>query len=256
MALSHTLWWLMLLADTVNLCVQAMGVSSFWQTAAQQTFLSNFESTLHLLWPPSETLWKLLKLLNFNSLFTAWSPWASTGLYTHIFHINCTFFCLFTTPPPFSLPSPVPSASTAPTSPPPPFIVLLPLLHYSLKSLSCVEGPPSSFRNRMTLLPFIKLAYGRDTTQASKWEEKKGKVMWEERKGNFPSTPEAHLRPSLKHGLLLLPFVSSPRVFLKAPSLSIKENFGKGRRLRASKIPRLWGASLEKRVLAMSEVQY
>lgn len=42
MALSHTLRWLMLLADTGNLCVRVMGVSSFWQTAAQHTFQSNF----------------------------------------------------------------------------------------------------------------------------------------------------------------------------------------------------------------------
>lgn len=125
MALSHRLWWLMRLADTVNLCVRMMGASSFWQTAAQHTFLSKFRSTLHLPWPPSETLWKLLKLVNFYSLFTAWSPLASTGLYTHVPYINRTFFV-------FSIPHPpsffylfsVLSASTPLTSSPPPFIIL------------------------------------------------------------------------------------------------------------------------------------
>lgn len=179
------------------------GVSSFWQTAAQHTFLSNFQSTLHLLWPPSKTLWKLLKPVNFYSLFTAWSPLASTGLYTHILHINCTSFFFV-----FSLPSPVLSASTALTSPPPPFIILpTPTSppYYSQIPFLCGRPTFQSSGNWMTPLPFIKLAYGSDNMRLGEWEEKKGKVMWEERKGKFPSTPEAHLRPSLKHGLLLLP---------------------------------------------------
>lgn len=121
MALGHTLWQLMLLADTVNLCVRVMGVLSFWQSPAQHTFLSNFKSTLHLLWPPSETQWKLLKAINFYSLHTAPSPWASTGLYTHILHTYCTIFVLFTL-----LPFPLSSTSFQPPhlSSAAPFIIL------------------------------------------------------------------------------------------------------------------------------------
>lgn len=66
----------------------------------------------------------------------------------------------------------------------------------------------------MTPLPSIKLAYGSDTTQASKWVEKKGKVMWEERKGNFNSwrTPPAFFEAWAS--LPTLCFLS-PRFYLK-----------------------------------------
>lgn len=197
----------MLHADTVNICVRVMGVSSFWHT-----FLKNFQSTLHLLWPP-ETLLKLLKLVNFYSLFTAWSPLASTGLYTHVLHINCTFV----------FPYRIPLLFIPPLSFLPPHL----LLHLLLLSSSfyfpstnsqisfLCSTPPFPFRHVMTPLPFIKLAYTSDTAQTSKWEEKKGKVMWQERKGSLRATPESYLRPSLKHGLLLLPFVSSPPFFFK-----------------------------------------
>lgn len=41
----------------------------------------------------------------------------------------------------------------------------------------------------------------------SRTEEKKGKVMWEAREGNFLSTPIKHTSgPLLKRGLLLLDF--------------------------------------------------
>lgn len=87
---------------------------------------------------------------------------------------------------------------------------------------------PSILRHWMTPLPFIKLACRSDTTQASKREVKKGKMMWKEREGNFLSTPITYFWSSLKRGLLL---VSSTFVSLKELSLSIKENSGKRSRL-------------------------
>lgn len=62
-------------------------------------------------------------------------------------------------------------------------------------------------------------------------EEKKGEVMWEERKGNFPSSPGEHLRPTLKQRLLMLPFVSSPLFFFHNQCLypsSKKSGAGRG----------------------------
>lgn len=209
MAPSHTLRLLMRLADTVNLCVRVMGVSSFWQTAARHTFLSNFESTLHLLWPLSETLWKLLELVNFYSLFTSWCPLAATGLYTHVLHINCTFlFSLY------------------------PLLSFLPpqlLLHLLLLSSSffppplCSEIPflcgraffPSS-ETGWLLYPLSNLHT--EVTPRRPASERRRKGRWCGRRRKVTSLQLLkHLRPSLKHGLPSLPFVSS--LFLKALSL-------------------------------------
>lgn len=46
----NTVWWLMFLADTGNLCVRLIGGSSFWQSAARNFTTSNSGSALHLLW--------------------------------------------------------------------------------------------------------------------------------------------------------------------------------------------------------------
>lgn len=203
----------MLRADTVNLCVRVMGVSSFWQTAAQHTFPSNFQKyTSPAVAFRLKLREQLPKPVNFYSLFTAPSPLTSTGLYTHVLHINCTFFVFSFIASPSFYPSSVLSASTPLTSPPPPspFIVSLYPNHHH---------PSFPFRNRMTPLPFIKLAYASDTAQAGEWGEKKGEVMWEARERSFRSTPEAHLRPSLKPGLLLLPFVSSSLFSLSTVSV-------------------------------------
>lgn len=52
--------------------------------------------------------------------------------------------------------------------------------------------------------------------------EKKGKVMWEEERGELPFN-STHLRSALKRGLLSLAFVSSSSISLKELSSSIKE---------------------------------
>lgn len=228
------------------------GVSSFWQTAAQHTFLSNFQSTLHLLWPPSKTLWKLLKPVNFYSLFTAWSPLASTGLYTHILHINCTSFFLSSLCPPLSFL-------------PPQLLLLLRLLSSSfqppphppttLKSLSCVEGPPFNLRETGWLLyPLSNLH-----TEVTTWgraSERRRKERWCGRRGKGSSLQllKRTSGPLWSTGFSCYPFVSSPLVYLKALSLSIKENSGKGRRLKAVKILRCLTGG--KKVLAMKGVHY
>lgn len=83
----HAVWWQLLLADSVNLCVRVMGVSSFWQTAAQHTFQSNF----HKYTSPSLTSYqKLWKLVNFRNL--ARSSGLSTGLPRNFTSVVLFFF--------------------------------------------------------------------------------------------------------------------------------------------------------------------
>lgn len=168
----------MLLADTVNLYVWLMGVSSFWQTAAQHTFLNNFESTLHLMWPPSETL-------------------NATDASKLLWPFQCLVSLLFNRP---LYPQ-----------------LLLHLLLLSSFYTSATFSNPFPLGNRMTPLPFIKLAYGSETLWASKWEEKKrkGDVGEEERELPFNSwsTPPD---PLWSMGFSCYPlFPAPPRFFLK-----------------------------------------
>lgn len=174
-------------------------------------FWVTFKSTLHLPWPPSETPWTATEASKLLQPFHSSVSVNFNGpLYPRTSHQLYFFVFSFIASPSF-YPSSVLSASTPLTSPPPPspFIVSLYPNHH----------PSFPFRNRMTPLPFIKLAYASDTAQAGEWGEKKGEVMWEARERSFRSTPEAHLRPSLKPGLLLLPFVSSSLFSLSTVSV-------------------------------------
>lgn len=211
MAPSHTPRLLMRLADTVNLCVRVMGVSSFWQTAARHTFLSNFESTLHLLWPLSETL----KAIGASKLLQPFHFLVSLGgnrpLYPRTAHQ--LYFFLFSLYPPLS------------------FLPPQLLLHLLLLSSSfyppplCSEIPflcgraffPSS-ETGWLLYPLSNLHT--EVTPRRPASERRRKGRWCGRRRKVTSLQLLkHLRPSLKHGLPSLPFVSSLFLFLKALSL-------------------------------------
>lgn len=153
----NTLWWLMFLADTGNLCARLIGGSSFWQSAAHNFTTSNSGSALHLLWTQTLKSTEDSKLLHpfhhfvhlcLNHLllpftlhellfYVSFLPYP-LFVNLHVLPASTSYFC---------------SSFHHPSRPP----------HHTLKSLSYTVPP--SLRNWMTPLPFIKLTYWSDSAQ-------------------------------------------------------------------------------------------
>lgn len=153
----NTVWWLMFLADTGNLCARLIAGSSFWQSAAHNFTTSNSGSALHLLWTQT------LKSTEDNELLHPFHHFVHLCL-NHLllpFTLHELLFYVSFLPYPLFVNLHVLPASTSyfcssfhhPSRPP----------HHTLKSLSYTVPP--SLRNWMTPLPFIKLTYWSDSAQ-------------------------------------------------------------------------------------------
>lgn len=162
-------WWVFYLFDRLLLNIPFL--------------TNNFESTLHLLWPPSETL----KAADASKLLWPFQCLVSLSFNMPLYPQLLLHLLL--------------SSSFYPCP-----------LHSQILFLR--RSPPFSLGNRMTPLPFIKLAYGRETMWASNWEKKKrkGDVGEEERELPFNSwsTPPA---PLWSMGFSRYPLFPAPPVF-------------------------------------------